>query len=82
MLSATDLTTSSPTGASQVALVVKNPPANAGDVRDMGSIPGSGRSPEGRNGNPLHYSCLENPTDRGAWRESMGHKELDVTEAT
>ena len=50
--------------------VVKNPPANAGD---MGSISGPGRSPGERNGNPLHYSCLENPTDRGAWRlESMG----------
>ena len=45
--------------------VVKNLPANAGDA---GSIPGSGRSPGERNGNPLQYSCLENPTDRGAWR--------------
>ena len=53
--------------ASQVALVVKNPPANAGDVRDMGLIPGSGRSPGGGNGNPLQYSSLENPMDRGAW---------------
>ena len=44
--------------------VVKNPPANAGDV---GLIPGSGRSPGGGNGNPLQYSCLENPMDRGAW---------------
>ena len=44
--------------------VVKNPPANAGD---MGSIPGSGRSPEVGNGNPLQYSCLENSKDRGAW---------------
>ena len=44
--------------ASQVALVVKNPPANAGDVRDLGSIPGSGRSPGGGHGNPLQYSCL------------------------
>ena len=44
--------------------VVKNPPANAGD---MGSIPGSGRSPGARNGNPLQYSCLENPMERGAW---------------
>ena len=52
-------------GASQVVLVVKNPPANAGD---SGSIPGSGRSPGGGHGNPLQYSCLENPTDRGAWR--------------
>ena len=52
---------------SMVALVVKNPPANAGDVRDMGSIPGSGRSSGGRHGSPLQYSCLENPRDRGAW---------------
>ena len=52
--------------ASQVVLVVKNPPARAGDVRDMGSIPGSGRSPEGGYGNPLRYFCLENPMDRGA----------------
>ena len=53
--------------ASQVALVVKNPPANAWDLRDMGSIPGLGRSPEGGNGNPLQYSCLGNPMERGAW---------------
>ena len=45
----------------------KNPPANAGDIRDMGSIPGLGRSPEGGHANPLQYSCLENPKDRGAW---------------
>ena len=50
--------------ASQVVLAVKNPPANA---RDMGSIPGSGRPPGGGRGNPLQYSCLENPIDRGAW---------------
>ena len=48
-------------------LVVKSPPANAGDVRDVGSIPGSGRSPGGGHGNPLQYSCLENSTDREAW---------------
>ena len=47
--------------------IVKNPPANAGDARDVGSIPGSGRSPGEGNGNPLQYSCLENPMDRGAW---------------
>ena len=47
--------------------VVKNLPASARDAGDMGSIPGSGRSPGGGNGNPLQYSCLENPTDRGAW---------------
>ena len=53
--------------ASQVALVVKNLPANTGDVRDKSSIPGSGRSSGGGHGNPLQYSCLENPMDRGAW---------------
>ena len=52
--------------SSQVALVVKNPPANAGDVKDAGLIPGSGRSPGGEHGNPLQCSCLENPLDRGA----------------
>ena len=52
--------------ASQVVLVVKNPPANVGDLRDVCSIPGSGRSPGGGHGNPLQYSCLENPMDRGA----------------
>ena len=46
---------------------VKNPPADAGDTRDVGSIPGSGRLPGVGNGNPLQYSCLKNPTDRGAW---------------
>ena len=54
--------------ASQVVLVVKNLPANAGDIRDTGSIPASGRSPGGRHGNPLQYYCLENPMDRGAWQ--------------
>ena len=53
--------------ASQVALVVKNLPVMAGDVRDLGLIPGSGRSPGGGNGNPLQYSCLENSMDRKAW---------------
>ena len=53
--------------ASQVVLVVKNLPSNARDIRDMGLIPGSGRSPQGGYGNPLHYSWLENSTDRGAW---------------
>ena len=52
--------------ASQVALVVKNPPVNAGDVRDAGLTPGSGRSPWGGYGNPLQYSYLENLMDRGA----------------
>ena len=50
--------------------MVKNPPANEGDVRDVGSIPGSGRSPEGH-GNPLQYSCLENAMDGGAWRATV-----------
>ena len=50
-----------------MALFVKDPPANAGGVRDTGLIPGSGRSPRGAHGNPLQYSCLENPKDRGAW---------------
>ena len=49
----------------------KNPPANAEDVRDMGSIPGSGRSPGGGYGNPLQYSRLENPMDRGVWRATV-----------
>ena len=53
--------------ASPVALVVKNLPASAGDIRDTSSTPGSGRSPGGGHGNPLQYSCLENPMDRGAW---------------
>jgi len=51
-----------------VVPVVKNLPANAGDMRDAGLIPGSGRFPGGGHGNPLHYSHLENPMDRGAWR--------------
>ena len=51
----------------QVVLAVKNPPASVGDIRDKCLIPGSGRSPEGGNGNSVQYSCLENPMDRGAW---------------
>ena len=54
-------------GAYQVALMIKNPPANAGDIRDKGSVPGLGRSPGGGHGTPFQYSCLENPMDRGAW---------------
>ena len=54
-------------GTSQVALAVKNPPASAGDTGDVGWIPGLGRSPGEGNDNPLHYSCLGNPMDRGAW---------------
>ena len=63
--------------------MVKNLPAKAGDIRDVGSIPGSGRSPGEGHGNPLQYSCLENPMDRGAW-QAMVHeacKELDTIEA-
>ena len=57
-------------------LVVKNLPANAGDRRDKGLNPGSGRSPGGGHGNPLQYYCLENPNDRGAWQaivHNVGH---------
>ena len=54
-------------GASQVALIVKNPPTNAGDIGDMGLIPGSGRYPGEQHGNPLQYSCLEHHMDGGAW---------------
>ena len=70
--------------ASQVALVVKNPPANAGDIRDVGLVSGLGRSPGGGHGNPLQYSCLENPHGQ---RSLVGYspwdcKESDMTEAT
>ena len=54
-----------------MALVVKNPPANAGDKKDGGSIPVWGRSPGGGHGNPVQYSCLENPMDRGAWQAAV-----------
>ena len=57
--------------ASQVALVVKNPPADVGNIRDASLIPGSGRSPEAGHGNPFQYSCLENPMDRGVWRATV-----------
>ena len=62
----------------------KNLPMNARDAKDAGSIPGSGRSPGGGNGNPLQYSCLGNPMDRGAWRgySPCGRKESDMTENT
>ena len=53
--------------ASQVALVVKNPPASSGNIRDIGSVPQWGRFPGGGHSNPLQYFCLENPMDRGAW---------------
>ena len=54
-----------------VVLEVKNPPANAGDVRDLDLIPGSGRAPGEGNGNPLQYFCLKNPMDRRAWRTTV-----------
>ena len=64
-----------------MALEVKNLPANAGDIRDVGLTPGLGRSPGGGHGNPLQYSCLENPMDRGAWRATVhGVIESDTTE--
>ena len=68
---------------SQVTLVVKNPPANAGDIKDMGLIPGLGRSPGGGNGSPLQHSCLENSEERGAWWATV-HRfaESDRTNAT
>ena len=69
---------------SQVVSVVKNTPANAGDARYVSSIPGLGRSPREGNGNPLQYSCLENPMDRGFW-QAVVHKvaaESEMTEAT
>ena len=64
-----------------MVLVVKNPPANAGDTRDTGSIPGLGRSPGAGNGNPLQYSCLGNPMDRRAWWAIIHEvaKESDTT---
>ena len=66
-----------------MGLEVKNPPANAGDVGDAGSIPGLGGSPGGEHGNPLQCSCLENPTDREAWRATVsGCTESDTAEVT
>ena len=59
--------------ASQVALVVKNLPANAGDVKEVGSIPGLGRTPGGRNGNPLHYYALENSMDYSIGSQRVRH---------
>ena len=65
-------------------LVVKNLPADAGDIRDTGSILGLGRSSGGGHGNPLQYSCLENPKDKGAWQATVHGvaKKLDMTEET
>ena len=66
-----------------MALVVKNPPSNAGELRDVGSIPGLGRSPGGEHANPLQYSCLENPMDRIASQATVQRVEKSVmTEAT
>ena len=64
--------------------MVKNSPANAGNTTDSDLIPGLGRSPGGGNGNPLQYSCLGNPMDRGVWRAAVHRvaKELDTTEHT
>ena len=64
--------------------MVKNPPTIAGDIRDVGSIPGSGRSPGGGHGNPLQYFCLENPHGQRSLvgYSPWGRKELDTTEAT
>ena len=63
--------------------MVKNLPANAGDIRDTSSIPGKGRSSGEGNGNPLQYSCVKNPMDRGAsWAPPWDHKELDMTKVT
>jgi len=66
-----------------VLLVITNPPANAGDVRNSVSIPGLGRSPGGGHGNPLQYSGLKNPMDRGVW-QAIVHRvaESDMTEVT
>ena len=68
--------------ASHMALVITNSPANAGDIRDAGSIPGSRRSPGGGNGNPLQYSCLEKSNEQRslAGYSPQGRKELDTTE--
>ena len=67
-----------------MVLVIKNLPANAGDIRASGSIPGSGKSPEGGHSTPLQCSCLENPMDRGAWWATVHGlaEKLDTTEAT
>ena len=68
--------------ASQAEIVVKTSSAAAGDVRHAGSIPGSGRSPGGGNGNPLQYSCLDNPMDRGAWRATVHKVRMSWTQHT
>ena len=80
-LSSTSLRALAGSVASQVALVLKNPPANARDIGDVGLIPGLGRSPGGGNGNPLQYSCLGSPTEGGSWRATVHgvEKESDMT---
>ena len=65
-----------------MALVVKNPPANAGDLRALGSVPGLGRSPGGGHGIPLQYSFLENPRDRGAWWATVHRVSQGTTDVT
>ena len=62
-----------------MALVVKNPPANAGELRDAGSVPGSGRYLGGEHVNPLQYSCLENPMDRTAWQATVQRVEKSLS---
>ena len=63
--------------------MVKNLPASAGEIRDIGSIPGLGRSPRGGHGNPHQYSCLENPMDKGTWWATVNRvTQSDMTEAT
>ena len=71
------------TEASQVVLVIKNPVANAGEIKDASSVPGSGSSPGEGHGNLLQYSCLENPMERGAWLTTV-HRvaESDMTKET
>ena len=69
---------------SEVVLVVKNPPGSAGDIGDLGLIPGSGRSPGSGHGNPLQYFCLENPHGQRSLEDygPLGHKESDMIKAT
>ena len=61
-----------------MVLLVKNLLANSGDIRNVDLIPGSGKSPGGGHGNPLQYSCLENPMDRGAWSQRVRHDRSDL----
>ena len=68
--------------ASQMEPAVKNTPDKAEDIRDRRLIPGSGRSPGGGYGNPLQYSCMENPMDRGAWRAAVQELQRDTTKVT